>query len=124
MMPKANLEHLNPTEQQAVLEFVRLIKKRFNGLVGSALLFGSKTRGEDTPDSDLDVLVVVNSDDWRVHKQIRYLAADICLKYGLNLSPRVWSASHLREIEELQTLLYQNIRRDGINLLGPSPATG
>jgi len=54
-MPKANLEHLNPTEQQAVLEFVRLIKKRFNGLVSSALLFGSKARGEETPDSDLDV---------------------------------------------------------------------
>ena len=75
-------------------------------------------------ESDLDVLVVVNSDDWRVHKQIRYLAADICLKYSLNLSPRVWSASHRQEIEELQTLLYQNIHRDSINLLGPSPATG
>jgi len=119
-MPEANLEHLSPMEQQAVLEFVRLIKKRFNGLVSSALLFGSKIRGEDTPDSDLDVLVVVNSDDWKVHKQIRYLAADICLKYGLDLSPRVWSASHLREIEEIQTLLYRNIYKDGVDLLAYS----
>jgi len=38
-------------------------------------------------------LVVVDSDDWWVHKQIRYLAADTCLKYDLNLSPRVWSTS-------------------------------
>jgi len=116
-MPKVHLEYLTPTEQQAVLEFVHLLQEWFNGRVRSALLFGSRARGEGSPDSDLDVLVVIDSDDWRVHKQIRYLAADICLKYDLNLSPRVWSASHHREMEELQTLLYQNIHRDGISLL-------
>jgi predicted nucleotidyltransferase len=120
-MPKVHLEHLTPTEQQAVLEFVHLLQERFNGRVRSALLFGSRARGEGSPDSDLDVLVVIDSDDWRVHKQIRYLAADICLKYDLNLSPRVWSTSHRREMEELQTLLYQNIHRDGISLLELSP---
>ena len=119
-MLRVNLRHLSSTEQQAILEFVQLLKEQFNGRVRSALLFGSKARGEDTPDSDLDVLIVVDSDDWRVHKQIRYLAADVCLEYGLNLSPRVWSTSHHREVEELQPLLYQSICRDGINLLGLS----
>ena len=121
-MSKANIEHLTPTEQQAILEFVQLLQKQLDGQVSSALLFGSRARGEASPDSDLDVLVVVDSDDWRVHKQIRYLAADICLKYDVHLSSRVWSTSHHRELEELQTLLYQNIRRDGINLLELSPA--
>jgi len=123
-MPRANLEHLSLAEEQALLEFVQLLKEQLNGRIRSVLFFGSRARGEGFPDSDLDVLVVVDSDDWRVHKQIRYLAADICLKYSLNLSPRVWSASYRREVEELQTLLYQNIRRDGINLLKLSPATG
>lgn len=117
MTPKTNLEHLAPTERRALVEFVQLLRERFNGLVQSALLFGSKARGENGPESDLDVLVVVDSDDWRLHKQIRYLAADICLEYDLNLSPRVWSVTHQREVEELQTLLYQNIHRDGISLL-------
>lgn len=117
MTPKTNLEHLAPAERRALVEFVQLLKERFNGLVKSALLFGSKARGQNTPDSDLDVLVVVDSDDCRLHKQIRYLAADIGLEYGLNLSPRVWSVSHHREVKELQTLLYQNIHRDGISLL-------
>lgn len=121
VMLRANLDHLSPTEQQAILEFVQLLKEQFNGRVRSALLFGSKARGEGYPGSDLDVLVVVDSDDWRVHKRIRYLAADICLEYGLNLSPRVWSTSHHQEVEELQALLYQNIRRDGFNLLEPPP---
>jgi predicted nucleotidyltransferase len=118
------LDRLNPTEQEAVLEFVRLLEERFGGLVSSVALFGSKARGESTPDSDLDVLVVVDSDDWRLHKQIRYLAADIFLKYDVNLSPRVWSVSHSQEMEDLQSLLYQNIRRDSITLLEISGATG
>ena len=121
-MPGASLDHLHTTEQQAVLEFVRVLEERFNGLIRSVLLFGSKARAESTPESDLDLLVVVESDDWRVHKQIRYLAADICLKYDLNLSPRVWSTSHKQEVEKLQSLLYQNIQRDGINLMRLSPA--
>jgi len=116
-MSKATLAHLPPKEQQAILEFVHLLAEDFNGRIHSALLFGSKARGEDLPGSDLDVLIVIDSDDWRVHKQIRYLAADICLKYDLNLSPRVWSVAHHQEEEEFQTSLYRNICQDGINLL-------
>ncbi|UCC88423.1 MAG: nucleotidyltransferase domain-containing protein [Anaerolineales bacterium] len=111
------LGHLNPQEREAVLEFVQALEGRFGGLVSSVALFGSKARGESTPASDLDVLIVVDSDDWRLHKQIRYLAADISVRHDINLSPRVWSVSHHREMEALQSLLYQNIRRDSINLL-------
>jgi predicted nucleotidyltransferase len=122
MILKTDLKHLQPSEQQALNEFVQLIREQFNDLVQLVLLFGSKARGDNTLDSDLDVLVVVDSDDWRLHKQIRYLAADVCLKYDLNLSPRVWSVSHLREMEEIEASLYCNIQRDGINLLERTPA--
>ena len=116
-MSETSLQHLNPKERQALTEFVQRLREQFDGGLSSALLFGSRARGEGSPDSDLDVLVVVTSKDWRVHKHVRYLAADICLKYDLELSPRVWSTAHLREMERLQTHLYQNIRQDGINLL-------
>jgi predicted nucleotidyltransferase len=118
------LEHLNSREQQAVLEFVRLLEGQFGDLVSSVALFGSKARGESTPDSDIDVLVVVDSDDWQVHKQIRYLAADVCLKYELNMSPRVWSVSHHREMAAIDSLLHRAIQREGINLLEASRLAG
>jgi predicted nucleotidyltransferase len=117
-MALSNLEHLAPAEQQALADFARRLRDEFDGGVCSALLFGSKARAESRPDSDLDVLVVVDSDDWRVHKRVRYIAADICFQYGLDLSPRVWSSSHLQEVEALQTLLYQNIVKDAIALPG------
>ena len=74
------LTGLNRAEQKAVSEFVRLLDERFGHLISAVALFGSKARGESMPDSDVDLLVVVDSDDWRVHKQVRYLAADLSLK--------------------------------------------
>ena len=123
-MSGTNLEHLHPIEQQGLTEFVHELQKQFDGLVQSVLLFGSKARGNSTPHSDLDVLIVVDSDDWQLHKQICYLAVDICLKYDykLDLSPRIWSVSHLREMEEMGASLYRNIQRDGISLLERAPA--
>ena len=116
-MSTATLAHLQPIEQQALTEFAQQLQEQFKGLIRSTMLFGSKARGDSTPDSDLDVLIVVNSDDWRLHKQISYLTADICLKYDLELSPRIWSESHFREMAQIESSLYQNIRRGGVSLL-------
>lgn len=52
--------------------------------------------------------------------KLRYLDArekQAVLKYDLALSPRVWSVSHRQEMKELESLLYQNIYRDGVELL-------
>ena len=42
-------------------------------------------------------------------------------EHGIYLSTRVWSRAHYRKLEKLQTLLYRNIQRDGIDLLEASP---
>jgi predicted nucleotidyltransferase len=123
-MSENGLDRLNPKEREAILEFVHLLEDRFGDRISSVALFGSKARGESTPDSDIDLLVVVDSDDWRVHKKIRYLAADVCLKYEVDLSPRVWSRSHQREMEAINSLLHQNIQREGIRLLQSSHLAG
>ena len=123
-MPKDTLEHLLPLEQQALAEFTQALQIQFGNFIQSILLFGSKARGDDTPDSDLDVLIVVDSDDWQLHKQISYLAVDICLKYNyeLDISPRIWSVSHFREMEAMNASVYQNICQDGVSLLEPDLA--
>jgi predicted nucleotidyltransferase len=117
MNEHASLAHLTDRERQALAAFVDRIRQRFDGLILSAVLFGSRARGEASADSDVDVLVVIDKEDYRVRKEIRYLAAEVWLEYGLFLSTRVWSQSHWRRLQEMQTLLYRNIHRDGIDLL-------
>ena len=120
-MSRATLDHLHLIEKQALREFAQLLRTQFNDLVRLIWLFGSKARGDNNSASDLDLLVVVDSEDWRLHKQIRYLAADISLKYDLELSPLVWSVSHLKELAAMEASLYQNIRRDGVSLFELDP---
>jgi predicted nucleotidyltransferase len=122
-MSNTNLAQLRPVERQALVEFVQELQKQFAG-VRLVMLFGSKARGDSTPDSDLDVLIVIDSDDWRLHKEIRYLAVDICLKYNyeLDISPRIWSFFHFKDMQEKEFSLYKNICRDGISLIEPELA--
>ena len=117
-----SLDHLTDRERQVAIEFVERVRQRFDGQLVSAVLFGSRARGEAEPDYDMDVLVVMSSADPEVRKEIRYLAVEVWLEHGIYLSTRVWSQAHWRKLEELQTLLYQNIRRDGINLFELLPA--
>jgi len=114
---------LTEAEQRTIVEFVGGVRDRFDGQVRAVILFGSRARGEAEPESDMDVIVVMGSVDLAIRKWIRHLAVEVWLKHGIYVSTRVWSQAHWRRLEELQTLLYQNIRRDGIDLLGVTPPT-
>ncbi len=124
MEQENRLDHLTDKERRVVMEFVERVRQRFDGQLISAVLFGSRARGEAESDSDMDVLVVMSNADPEVRKEIRYLAVEVWLEHDIYLSTRVWSWAHWRRVEELQTLLYRNIHRDGINLLGLSPVAG
>jgi predicted nucleotidyltransferase len=114
---------LTDQERQVAMEFVEKVRQRFDGQLVSAVLFGSRARGEAEPGSDMDVAVVMSSADSEIRKEIRYLAVEVWLRHGIYLSTRVWSQAHWRKLEELRTSLYQNICKDGINLLELLPAT-
>lgn len=108
-------------EQQAALAFVDKVVQQFGQQLRAVILFGSRARGEAEPDSDMDILVVLSEVDPQVQKAIHYLAADVWLEYGIFLSTLVWSEAHRRKVKNLYTLLYQNILKDGINLLERHP---
>jgi predicted nucleotidyltransferase len=109
---------LTDKERQALTEFVEGLRDPFSGEVREVILFGSRARGEAQAGSDMDVVVVLREADLATSKGVRHLAVEVWLKHGIYVSTRVWSQAHWRRLEQLQTLLYQNIRRDGIDLLG------
>jgi hypothetical protein len=113
---------LTEAEQRTLSAFVAQLQDRLDGNLVSVKLFGSRARGMGGPDSDLDVLVVVEQDDLSVRTTIRHLAADVWLAHGLFISTRVWSRERMERLEREPTLLSRNIQRDGIELL-PNPAT-
>jgi predicted nucleotidyltransferase len=109
--------HLSEAERQTLVDFVQGLRERYDGQTRSVILFGSRARGEAEPESDMDVAVVLSTASAEAVREVRYLAVEVWLKHGIYISTRVWSQAHWRRLEKLQTLLYQNITRDGIELL-------
>jgi predicted nucleotidyltransferase len=107
---------LSSNEQQAVTEFLELLYKGYPERVMQTALFGSKARGDGRPWSDIDVLVVVDQDDWRLSHAISTLAADVSLKYDVLIGPRVIGQERWQQMEKLHSGLHRNIVAESIAL--------
>ncbi len=84
--------------------------------VSRAILFGSVARGEERPDSDVDLLLVWpdNSDDdarWDISMRVAQIVDDVA---GRVCIPLVYTHN---EYEHLSSGLAGSLDRDGIDLL-------
>jgi predicted nucleotidyltransferase len=81
-------------------------------------LFGSEARGDARPDSDLDVLVVVQPDTERTILEDRVIdiAFDVNLEFGLYISPRVVTRGILDHPVWRDTPFLKNVVRESIPL--------
>ena len=77
--------------QEAVNEFVRRVKEKYEDKIDSIILFGSVARGEAKEDSDIDVLIVVKKEDFRLRRVLIGIAFDILLETGNDISVKVLS---------------------------------
>ena len=122
---------LSEIQLQTILEEYRdRLLAELPGQIEQLILFGSYARGDARPDSDVDVLVVVNwpqkrlpngfyaaftgSPRWR---EIINLATDLMLKYGIFISPTVVSKDRLAE----PFSLIRQVEREGVELWRKNP---
>ena len=103
-------------ERQAVLSLIEGLRERYPERFIRAILFGSKARGESQPWSDIDVLIIVDDDDWRFQHVISTLAARVSLEYDLVIGPRVISQERWERLKARQFSLYRNVTAEGIPL--------
>jgi predicted nucleotidyltransferase len=109
-------DRLEPGERRAVSEFLDLLYQHHARRVMETALFGSKARGDSTPGSDIDILVIVDQEDWRLSHAISDLAADVSLEHDVLIAPRVIGQERWERMTELGFGLYKNIAAEGIPL--------
>ena len=92
------------------------VSKLFPGEQIDAILFGSYARGDADPDSDLDVILLVNAPRDKIAEtnwQLGKIASDLFLDYGLIVSPIVENRSFYNSRIDLLPF-YSNIHREGV----------
>ena len=101
-----------------IKKLLRELKKRLKEIYGSQLkavyLFGSYARGEaHPPDSDIDVMIVLNGEfnNWEVEQRSSELVASLCLENEVVIS-RIFVSD--TEYAHSKMPLLINVRQEGI----------
>lgn len=108
--------HLTAQERSAIEQAVNTLTTRFALQIRLVALFGSKARGDFGPESDIDLLVVSESDDWQLRDQLRDPVFDVNVDFGLYISPRIIGWERFRSLDFWRPGLMANLRREAIEL--------
>ncbi|MGD0621718.1 MAG: nucleotidyltransferase domain-containing protein [Dehalococcoidia bacterium] len=106
----------DPVWQLAIEKFSRSIKDRLPTTVKDVRLFGSVARGTNAPESDIDILVLVESDDRMISDIIMDVAVDINLDYDVVISPIIMASSHYANQLFRETAFFHALEQDGVSL--------
>src|SRR5664279_2224879 len=105
-------------DTRAVSAFVAKLRGTYD--VSETILFGSRARGDNRPDSDLDLAVVLNGmrgDFIDTKLDMAGLAFDVLMETGVLVQPfPMWDDDLAHPERFPNPVLIQNIAREGIRL--------
>ncbi len=117
------IERLSHNEREAIESFLARLWAQYPERIFQAILFGSKSRGDSHPESDIDVLLITDQDEWRFQHAISDIASDVSLEYSVLIGPRVIGQARWAEMTQEHFGLCENVEREGIPLtLEPAPS--
>lgn len=121
-MRKNGLRYLKRNERAALTEFIACLQNKHAGQIDQVILFGSKARGDFDAESDLDVLVLADSDDWHLRDQVVTLSTPISVKHNTLISPKTIGPVLYQKMRRFRSPLLTNIRKEGSILWTKQPA--
>ena len=99
-------------KQKAVDEFAKSIRTKYGKKIKEIILYGSMARKEDNDYSDIDILVLSDKKYQFLQRELSFLAFDIGLKYGIEISVQNYVSSHYKKYSNFT--FFQNVKKDGV----------
>ena len=100
-------------DQAQVIKRIAELGKKVLPEGASLWLYGSRARGDARPDSDYDLLILIDKDN--VTPEVDSAAYDICLMgydYGVEINPHIYSKK--KWSAQTYSPFYKNVERDKI----------
>jgi len=90
-------------------EFVKAIA---SDNIIKTILFGSVARGDDTDESDIDILIIIHTDNRQMESMIDKKVVDFILEKEEVISPHVMTEEHFNKTKDYSFL--QNVMAEGV----------
>lgn len=107
---------LSKDEQAAIRTYVQDIHRQYPNEILSVALFGSKARGDDDPESDIDLLVITNSESNDFRSALWRMASEISLNYDVLISAHIFSQERWERTRQIGLPFPRAIAADHIPL--------
>lgn len=100
-----------------IKEFADLVIKKYKSQIEDMFLFGSYSRGEAKPYSDIDILVIWKGNRQKGWERLEDIAYDFLLEKKKYISLKIITAEEKKKMEKLHNPFIENINREGIALV-------
>lgn len=117
------LAYLKRHEREAIEEFIERLLQIDRVQTDGVWFFGSKSRGDFDADSDIDLLVVLKTVDWKRKERVRITDSRVSLEYDVLLNTHILSRERWDELVRHRATLWREIQRDGVSLMPRSEHT-
>jgi predicted nucleotidyltransferase len=108
---------LTRPEKTWLKAYSKALQQMHRPAVERLVLFGSKARGDDHPDSDVDVLVIVRNDAAPLKRKVRRIGYELAATGELVPSILVYTEAEWRSRKESGSPLRRAIEREGVRVL-------
>lgn len=111
-----SLRHLSPIEKGTLSAFKKAVSKRFGKSIKKFILFGSRARGEGDEFSDLDVAVLVDTEERLVMGEIIDIATELRWETDIAISPLVINTEYFKFLKDIERGIALAIDKEGVIL--------
>lgn len=104
--------------QNELQNYVELVKNIYGQHLQKIFLYGSYARGEEREDSDIDIMILVDLDDYAMKEyadKLSDVTFDMNLDYDLMIMPIVKNGEHFNKWIPFYPF-YRNISQEGVML--------
>lgn len=106
---------MNATEKKVLETFKALLLKQFS--LHKIILFGSRARGDATPYSDMDIVVILDkTPDEQDMDYVSDCAWEAGFENGIVIVPIVFSKEEWENSPERYSLLAQAVEMEGVSI--------
>lgn len=109
---------LQPKEKKVVKEYIDSIHRHFSDKVSDIILFGSKARGDSHSESDIDILIVIDTEDKQIKRKISDLCWDAMFDNNFKtfISPIIFFKKEYEQYRKWNSSFLYNVSKEGVKL--------